>query len=55
MEIPFDVEKSETWFIELWNYTVIPYFGDLLKQKLMVSCFNFDLFLFGSLRCKVKG
>ena len=43
MDIPFSVDKSETWFIQLWNYTIIPYLTDLTKEKLKVS---FSHFLF---------
>lgn len=34
--MPVDVEKSELWFLQLWNYTLIPYLNDLLKDKLTV-------------------
>lgn len=34
MTLPFGVEISEKWFIEQWNYSIIPYLNDLLKYKL---------------------
>lgn len=33
MNIPFGIEVSEKWFIENWNYSIIPYLNDLLKYK----------------------
>ena len=45
MDVPFDIEKSEIWFIQLWNYTVIPYLSDLLKEKFFEEASNHsDLF-----------
>lgn len=37
MNMPFGVETSEKWFIELWNYTILPYLNDILKMKLILS------------------
>ncbi len=43
MNLAFGVEPSERWFIQLWNYTVLPYLNDMVKMKLIVSFF-FQLF-----------
>lgn len=37
MGLPFNVEQSERWFIELWNYSIIPQINDVIKMKLTVS------------------
>ena len=37
MGLPFNVEQSEKWFIELWNYSIIPQINDVIKMKLIVS------------------
>lgn len=34
MNIPFGIEGSEKWFIEQWNYSIIPYLNDLFKYKI---------------------
>jgi hypothetical protein len=36
MNLPFGVEVSEKWFIELWNYSIIPHLNDVVKMKLIV-------------------
>jgi hypothetical protein len=37
MNAPFGIESSEKWFIELWNYTILPYLNDIVKMKLILS------------------
>lgn len=37
MSMPMGTESSEKWFIELWNYTLLPYLNDILKMKLIVN------------------
>lgn len=37
MNVPFGIETSEKWFIELWNYTILPYLNDIVKMKLILS------------------
>lgn len=37
MSMPLSVESSEKWFIELWNYTILPYLNDILKMKLILN------------------
>lgn len=37
MSLPFGIEISENWFIEMWNYSVIPLLNDIVKMKLIVS------------------
>jgi len=34
--MPFGVETSEKWFVQLWNYTIIPHLNDVIKAKLIV-------------------
>lgn len=34
MNLPFGTETSEKWFIEQWNYSIIPYLNDLFKFKI---------------------
>ena len=33
MNLPFGVDVSEKWFINLWNYTLIPYLNNIVKMK----------------------
>lgn len=33
MGLPFGVELSEKWFIELWNYSIIPHLNEMVKMK----------------------
>ena len=35
MNLPFGIDGSEKWFIELWNYTLVPLLNDLIKMKIM--------------------
>jgi len=32
MTCPMDVEKSQKWFGELWNYTIVPYLSQINKE-----------------------
>jgi len=34
MNMQHGVEKSEQWFIELWNYTLQPYLNNMIKMRL---------------------
>ena len=36
MSVPFGVEASEKWFIQLWNYSILPYLNDVVKMKIIV-------------------
>jgi hypothetical protein len=40
MSLSFGVEASEKWFIQLWNYTILPYLNDMVKMKLIVNNFS---------------
>ena len=35
LNLPFGIDGSEKWFIELWNYTLVPFLNDLIKMKIM--------------------
>jgi hypothetical protein len=29
-DVPFNVDYSERWFIQLWNHTIVPHLNDIL-------------------------
>jgi hypothetical protein len=35
MNMQYGLEKSEKWFIELWNYTLQPYLNNMIKMRLV--------------------
>jgi hypothetical protein len=35
MNMQYGVEKSEKWFVELWNYTLQPYLNNMIKMRLV--------------------
>lgn len=37
MSLPFGIESSEKWFIELWNYTILPCLNDIVKMKIIIN------------------
>ena len=37
LNLKFGIEVSEKWFIEMWNYTIIPFLNDIVKMKYIVS------------------
>jgi hypothetical protein len=37
MQIPFDCDHSEKWFIRLWNYTIIPYLNCVVNKNVNVK------------------
>ena len=35
---PMDVEKSQKWFGDLWNYTIVPYLSQVNKESAVRVC-----------------
>ena len=33
---PMDVSKSRTWFTDLWNYFIVSYLAEAVRQSLQV-------------------
>jgi hypothetical protein len=34
---PMDITASQIWFIDLWNYSIIPYMLEAVREGLQVS------------------
>ncbi len=37
MSCPMDVEGSRVWFTDLWNYSIIPYMLEAVREGLQVT------------------
>jgi hypothetical protein len=38
---PMDVGRSLIWFTDLWNYFIVPYLSEAVRQSIQVSIFSF--------------
>lgn len=45
LSCPMDVEGSQVWFTDLWNYSIIPYMLEAVREGLQVKT-HFDSLLF---------
>lgn len=37
LSCPMDVEGSRVWFTDLWNYSIIPYMLEAVREGLQVT------------------
>lgn len=37
LSCPMDVEGSRVWFTDLWNYSIIPYMLEAVREGLQVA------------------
>lgn len=38
LSCPMDVEGSRVWFTDLWNYSLVPYLLEAVREGLQVGC-----------------
>ena len=47
---PMDVNKSSVWFTDLWNYFIVSYLAEAVRQSLQVHAVHCSTFKHLSLR-----
>jgi len=38
LSCPMDFDDSEIWFTDLWNYSIVPYLLEAVRDEIQVSC-----------------
>jgi len=46
LDCPMDISSSQTWFTQLWNFSLVPYLKEAIKEGLQVTTsISFNHFL----------
>jgi hypothetical protein len=53
LSCPMDADAVPTWFTDLWNYSIVPYLLEAVREGIQVSIYSLMSYVFSNLQQRI--